>query len=171
MASPLASVRVAPGRQLFPDLDAVRTAFPAIRIPSQLPPAARLVVADWQYPPIVTWRERGGKAEATSIDYDVKPALQRGHVQLVFAVAGGGLTIDQGQFAFLNPATHQQLGPVTPIRLANGRDVLGYEVRGERIPYGALRVIGWYHEHTGYQFSALSNVLSLEQLTAIVNRA
>jgi hypothetical protein len=167
MAEPVFSIQMNPGVRTFASLTETQSTFPGLKVPRSLPTGAKLAHASWQFPPAIIVKKNGDHLELDHLDYNVAPTLNRGHVQLVFSVSGGSLIIDQGEFAFLNPATSKQFGPPTSLRLSNGRQAWSKDIRSTLVPRGALRVVGWLEEETGFQLSVASEVLSLDQLALV----
>ena len=159
-----------PGYRSFNSLEEIRSLFSQVLIPKEIPAKARLVLADWSYPPKVTFRERGGKVEVHNVDYNVTPTLAIGVLQLVFSLSPGNLQLYQGQHVPLNPALTRGLTPKTML-LANGKTVAMHEFSGGQLPMALLRAVGWVDPRDGFQFVATSETLTLDELVKLIASA
>lgn len=167
--SPVISTTVPPGRVDFSSVAAVQAAVPGLRLPRNLPPAARFANAQFWYPPRLVFQEQGGQTVLTATDYNIPPTLERGHVVLNYTLPNGMLAIDQGRLASLANPNSSELGPAMTRRLPNGRTVHTREARGPQFPPTGIRVVAWRDDVAGNRIAAYSTSLSIDELAAIMD--
>jgi hypothetical protein len=161
------SASLPPGKIEFTTVAAAQAAVPGLQVPRSLPADAKLVVAQFWYPPKLIVQQN----RVVGTDYNVMPSLDGGHLLLNYSLSNGMLAIDQGRFAvFANPQS-AQLGPATPRQLSSGRVAFTRVLSGPGHPPGGVNVVAWSDDQAGYRFSAYSNVLTLDQLFAVVDSA